>query len=57
MPKSRKGKRVVQCAARVKLGPFKGDRCKREKLMAVDEHSNTLGFWCHSHKNQRGVGR
>lgn len=56
MPKSRTGKRVVQCSARVKLGPNKGLQCRREKLMPVDEHNNTRLFYCHNHKNQRGRG-
>lgn len=47
-------KRVVQCSGRIKLGPNKGDRCKMSKRLPVDEHSNTLGFWCHLHKGQRG---
>ena len=57
MPKSKKGQRVVQCRGRVKLGPKKGLQCDREKLMPVDDHNNAKLFYCHGHKNQRGVAR
>ena len=57
MPKSKKGMRVVQCSGRVKLGTYKGDRCRRTALLPVDDHNNTVGYWCKGHKNQRGAGR
>lgn len=49
MPKSKKGKRKTQCSGRLKLGPAKGDRCKRTAMLAVDEHNNTLTWKCKAH--------
>ncbi len=50
----KKKMRTTQCSARVKLGPSKGDRCKRSKKLPVDEHNNTVLFWCKVHLNQKG---
>ena len=54
MPKSKKGKREVQCAGVNVGGVYKGRPCKRTKMLPVDEHSNTVGYWCHGHKDQKG---
>ena len=49
MPKSKKGLRKVQCAARVKLGATKGFQCKRTKMLPVDENNNVRVWRCTLH--------
>ena len=49
MPPSKKGKRKVQCAAKVKLGATKGFQCKRTKMLEVDEHNNVRVWRCTLH--------
>ena len=45
--------REVQCSGRVKLGPAKGDRCRRTKILPLDRSDNTKLYWCYSHRRSR----
>jgi hypothetical protein len=46
----RKGYRLTQCAGKVEMGAWKGERCKRTKLLPVDKNDNTKNYYCASHK-------
>ena len=50
MPKSKKGLRKVQCNGKLELGPWKGERCKRVKMLPVDANNNTLTWKCAAHR-------
>ena len=51
MPPSKKGKRKVRCNGKLKIGPWKGERCSRTKMLPVDRHENTLTWKCASHRD------
>ena len=46
--------RVVQCAGVNVGGVLKGFQCKRTARLPVDANNNTLSFFCHGHRGQRG---